>query len=196
MDPKNDLIRIMFPIGFPYLLVVTNNVDLHIWQSCGSPYLLIAGNRKSPHLLLKPYQSTYMVVKTIQILIFIATSSKHPEGVLGYNPPIPKTPGEVVWRTYTIEDVQAVFPQNHLEKISHFWKISSLSQLYEGYNLVIWQFAVEYGPVDTVSFPINNMVIFHTYVAVHQRLYHQIPWNPRKSHQTSMKFHKTPLKTY
>ena len=34
-----------------------------------------------------------------------------------------------------------------------------------GYLLVIEQFAIENGPVETVSFPINNMVIFQTYVS-------------------------------
>jgi len=32
------------------------------------------------------------------------------------------------------------------------------------------QFAIENGPVEIVSFPINNMVIFHSYVHVYQRV--------------------------
>ena len=38
------------------------------------------------------------------------------------------------------------------------------------YHLVNIQKAIENGPVEIVDFPINSMVIFHSYVAVYQRV--------------------------
>ena len=37
-------------------------------------------------------------------------------------------------------------------------------------NFTIFYIAIENGPVEIVSFPINSMVIFHCYVAVYQRV--------------------------
>ena len=51
------------------------------------------------------------------------------------------------------------------------------------YPLVNIQKAIENGPVEIVDFPINSMVIFHSKMLVHQRVYPiNIPLNHYKSH--------------
>ena len=45
--------------------------------------------------------------------------------------------------------------------------------MFNSYPLGNSQFAIENGPVERVSCPINSMVMFHSYVNVNQRVNHK-----------------------
>ena len=61
---------------------------------------------------------------------------------------------------------------NDYNDIDRYIYIAIWSYHHDCYEITLWwtNIAIENGPVEIVDFPINSMVIFHSYVTVYQRV--------------------------